>query len=200
MLLEKVDDQGLVRAYLGGREEALEVLVNRHQQAIFSYIMSKVKDVELANDIFQDAFIKVINTLKAGRYNEEGKFLPWVMRISHNLVIDTFRKEQRSRSQTISNRSGEFDIFDIIDNGEEDVYELQALFSDTQKVRALMDELPSEQYEVIYKRLYCDMSFKCIAEELDVSINTCLGRMRYALINLRKMIERKGVRIEVYAK
>jgi len=199
MLLEKVDDQELIKAYLGGREVALEVLINRHQQAIFAYIMSKVKDVEVANDIFQDAFIKIINTLKAGRYNEEGKFLPWVMRICHNLVIDTFRKEQRSRSQTISNRSSEFDIFDIIDNGDEDVYEIQALLSDTRKVRALMDELPEEQYEVIYKRLYCDMSFKSIAEELDVSINTCLGRMRYALINLRKMIERKHVRIEVYS-
>jgi RNA polymerase sigma-70 factor (ECF subfamily) len=199
MLHDKVSDKELVRAYLDGREAALEVLVSRHQQSVFSYLMSKVKDVELANDLFQDVFVKVIKTLKSGKYNEEGKFLPWVLRICHNLVIDTFRREQRERLNNPMVRSGEYDIFERIDAGEEDIYSIEALRNDSAKVKRLIEELPQEQFDVLYRRMYCEMSFKAIAEELDTSINTCLGRMRYALINLRKIIEKRNIHMEVYS-
>lgn len=184
------EDSQLVSGYIQGKEHYLEVLVNRHQSRIYTYIISKVRDADLANDIFQDAFFKVINTLKSGRYNEEGKFLPWVMRISHNLVIDHFRRLKRI--PTISPKD-DFDVFDIIGNGDMDVESSMIKDQIEEDLRKLIDNLPEDQREVLRMRHYAKMSFKEIAECTDVSINTALGRMRYALINLRKLMEENNV-------
>jgi len=194
-----VDDQTLVSLYIKGEESALETLLLRHKRKIFSYIMVTVKDKALAQDIFQDTFFKVINTLKKGQYNEEGKFLPWVMRIAHNLMIDTFRHEKRM--PTISggtNSEGEdFDIFSVISSDERNI-EQTLLQSQVRKdIRKLIEQLPADQREVLMMRHYYDMSFKEISEKTNVSINTALGRMRYALINLRKMIEEKDIVINL---
>lgn len=184
------DDSILVKEYMKGREASLEILINRHQSRVYSYIISKLRDEDLANDVFQDTFVKVINTLRAGRYNEEGKFLPWVMRIAHNLVIDHFRREKRM--PTVS-PSADFDIFDVIKDStptiENSIIQDQ-IDSDLVK---LIEHLPEEQKEVLKLRIYSKLSFKEIAEQTDVSINTALGRMRYALMNLRKIIEQNGV-------
>ena len=178
-------DAELITEYLNGSERSLEKLINRHQLQIFNFINSKVNDRDKSEDIFQDTFIKVIKTLKNGSYNEEGKFLPWVMRIAHNLVIDYFRKS--NRIPIIENKE-EFDIFqflsDATPNAESVLVEEQVL----KDIQNLIEELPEDQKEVLIMRLYRDMSFKEIAENTNVSINTALGRMRYAIINLRKMI------------
>ena len=180
-----LSDADLIIEYLNGSERSLEKLINRRQLQIFNFINSKVNDRDVSEDIFQDTFIKVIKTLKNGSYNEEGKFLPWIMRIAHNLVIDYFRKN--NRIPVIANNE-EFDIFQFLSdstpNAESALVEEQVL-KDIQK---LIDELPEDQKEVLIMRLYRDMSFKEIAENTNVSINTALGRMRYAIINLRKMI------------
>ncbi|SNR16446.1 RNA polymerase sigma factor [Tenacibaculum jejuense] len=184
------DDSVLVKEYINGKEIALEFLVKKHQQRIFSFIYSKVQDRDVAEDIFQDTFIKVIKTLKKGNYNEEGKFLPWVMRISHNLVIDYFRKNNR---MPFFNNSDEFDIFSIISddalNAEKRIIKDQILLD----VKNLIEELPEEQKEVLKMRIYMDMSFNEISENTGVSINTALGRMRYALINIRKLIDKNKI-------
>lgn len=185
-----ISDQELVRRYIEGDHSALEALIKKHQTKIFSYIMLIVKDRHLAEDIFQDTFIKVINTLKAGAYNEEGKFLPWVMRIAHNLVIDFFRKSKRM--PTVEN-SDEYDIFEtlrIFDQTIEDKIIEEQIHRD---VKMLIEYLPEEQKKVLKMRHYSDMSFKEIAEQTNVSINTALGRMRYALINLRKLVDEKSI-------
>ena len=183
-------DGVLVSNYINGNEKALEIIINRHKQRIFSFILSKVMDREIAEDIFQDTFIKVIKTLKRGAYNEEGKFLPWVMRIAHNLIIDHFRRNKRI--PTFKN-TDEFDIFSVISdnvlNAESQIIKTQIL----DDVRSIIQELPEDQKEVLLMRMYKDMSFKEIAENTDVSINTALGRMRYALINLRKLIEKHRI-------
>ena len=180
-----LSDAELITEYLNGSERSLEKLINRHQLQIFNFINSKVNDRDKSEDIFQDTFIKVIKTLKNGSYNEEGKFLPWVMRIAHNLVIDYFRKS--NRIPIIENKE-EFDIFqflsDTTPNAESVLVEEQVL----KDIQNLIEELPEDQKEVLIMRLYRDMSFKEIAENTNVSINTALGRMRYAIINLRKMI------------
>ncbi len=185
-----IADSVLVSDYINGNEKSLEILIVRHKQRIFSFVLSKVLDREIAEDIFQDTFIKVINTLKRGRYNEEGKFLPWVMRIAHNLVIDHFRRNKRI--PTFRN-TDEFDIFTVISdevlNVEKQLIKDQIL----NDIRELIVELPEDQKEVLIMRMYKDMSFKEIAENTDVSINTALGRMRYALINLRKLIEKHNI-------
>ncbi|WP_298366638.1 sigma-70 family RNA polymerase sigma factor [uncultured Lutibacter sp.] len=185
-----IADSVLVSNYINGSERSLEILIIRHKQRIFSFILSKVLDREVAEDIFQDTFIKVINTLKRGAYNEEGKFLPWVMRIAHNLVIDYFRRNKRI--PTFKN-TDEFDIFSIISdevlNIEKQLIKDQIL----EDIRGLIVELPEDQKEVLLMRMYKDMSFKEIAENTGVSINTALGRMRYALINLRKLIEKHKI-------
>ena len=186
----KYTDAELVKNYVNGSENALEQLVYRHKSQIFNFINSKIKDRDISEDIFQDTFIKVIRTLKNGIYNEEGKFLPWIMRIAHNLVIDHFRKS--NRIPTIQNKD-DFDIFQFISdnspNAEHVLIEDQIL-KDIQK---LIQELPEDQKEVLIMRLYRDMSFKEIAENTNVSINTALGRMRYAIINLRKIIEENKI-------
>jgi len=185
-----ISDSVLVSDYIKGNEKSLETLIVRHKQRIFSFVFSKVLDREIAEDIFQDTFIKVINTLKRGKYNEEGKFLPWVMRIAHNLVIDHFRRNKRI--PTFKN-TDEFDIFTVISdevlNVEKQLIKDQIL----DDIRGLIVELPEDQKEVLIMRMYKDMSFKEIAENTDVSINTALGRMRYALINLRKLIEKHNI-------
>jgi RNA polymerase sigma factor (sigma-70 family) len=185
-----ISDATLVSSYIDGDESALEVLINRHKQKIYSFIYSKVYDRDVTEDIFQDTFIKVIKTLKKGAYNEEGKFLPWVMRISHNLVIDFFRKN--SRMPKFDN-SGEFSIFSVL--GDSTLNAEKQLIKDQVEsdVRRLVDELPKDQKEVLMMRIYNDMSFKEISERTGVSINTALGRMRYALINLRKIIDKHNI-------
>ncbi len=182
----KTTDAVLVKEYIDGNEKSLEILIARHQQRVFSFVMSKVFDKEIANDIFQDTFIKVIKTLKRGAYNEEGKFLPWIMRISHNLIIDHFRKS--NRMPTFQN-TDEFDIFSVISDDVLNVEKQMIKEQISDDLRGLVEELPNDQKEVLIMRMYKDMSFKEISECTNVSINTALGRMRYALINLRKLIE-----------
>ncbi len=189
--MKKKEDSVLVKDYINGNERALEILINRHQQRIFNFIFSKVRDREVTEDVFQDTFIKVINTLKKGKYNEEGKFLPWVMRISYNLLIDYFRKNKRIPKFESSNE--EFDIFDVLGNGEQNIEDSMIKNQITNEVRLLIEKLPEDQKEVLIMRLYKDLSFKEIAENTDVSINTALGRMRYAVINLRKLIEKHQI-------
>ncbi len=190
MQYEIIPDAALVTNYLTGDESALEILITRHKQKIYSFIYSKVYDRDITEDIFQDTFIKVIRTLKRGAYNEEGKFLPWVMRISHNLVIDHFRKN--SRMPKFDN-TGEFSIFSVLSdsslNAEKQIIKNQV----ESDVRRLVDELPEDQKEVLLMRIYNDMSFKEISDKTGVSINTALGRMRYALINLRKIIDKHNI-------
>jgi RNA polymerase sigma factor (sigma-70 family) len=185
-----VSDQDLVNLYISGQESALVELISRHKSKIYTSIYLLVKDKYLAEDIFQDTFIKVINTLKAGKYNEEGKFLPWVMRIGHNLVIDHFRKEKRT--PVITNSEG-FDIFDVIGFADESIEDKMLRDQTHKDLKALIQRLPEEQKEVLIMRHYGDLSFKEIAELTNVSINTALGRMRYALNNLRKMIAEKEI-------
>ncbi|MBP5649677.1 MAG: sigma-70 family RNA polymerase sigma factor [Bacteroidales bacterium] len=185
-----LSDSDLIRLYLDGEESALKALILRHEQKIFTYILSSVKSRELAEDLFQDTFIKVINTLRAGAYKDEGKFAQWVMRIANNLKIDYFRKAQRLPAYE---SNGDFDIFDTLsieDPSVEQKMIQEQVYSDIQD---LLQYLPEEQREVLEMRIYHDISFKEIAELTKVSINTALGRMRYALINLRKMIEEKNV-------
>ncbi|MGH1387560.1 RNA polymerase sigma factor [Kordia sp.] len=185
-----LQDSVLVSNYIKGDECALGVLIERHKQRIYSFIYSKVLDRDITEDIFQDTFIKVIRTLKKGNYNEEGKFLPWVMRISHNLVIDHFRKNNRMPKY---DNSGDFNIFSVLSdndlNAESRIIKNQV----ETDVRRLVDELPADQKEVLLMRMYQDLSFKEISEKTGVSINTALGRMRYALINLRKVIEKHNI-------
>ena len=190
-----IDDHELVKLYTNGDESALETLVTRHKRRLFTYIFMIVKNRELSEDIFQDTFLKVVGTLKKGHYNEEGKFLPWVQRIAHNLIIDHFRKD--NRMPTISggtNEDGEeYSIFDIIkmrEGNTEDKIVKKQIHKD---LRQLVNQLPMEQKEVLMMRHYFDMSFKEISEQTNVSINTALGRMRYALINLRKLAKENNI-------
>ena len=194
MCAQNFSDQQLVSAFLSGDSYSIECLIIRHKDKVFGYILSKVKDIDLANDIFQDVFIKVINKLKEGRYNEEGKFISWVMRISHNMVIDHFRKTARVK---MISPNDEFDIFDSI-GVEEKCTEVAMVrtqvYSD---LKILVTQLSHEQREVLEMRYYCGMSFREISEECGISINTALGRMRYALINLRKLQEKHQVNLTI---
>ena len=190
MPYELIPDATLVTNYIQGNEHALEILITRHKQKVYSFIYSKVYDRDVTEDIFQDTFIKVIKTLKRGAYNEEGKFLPWVMRISHNLVIDYFRKNNRMPK---FDNAGEFSIFSVLSdttlNAEKQIIKDQV----ENDVRRLVEELPEDQKEVLLMRIYDDLSFKEISDKTGVSINTALGRMRYALINLRKIIDKHQI-------
>jgi RNA polymerase sigma factor (sigma-70 family) len=189
-----LSDHELIHLYLDGYEQALETLIFRHKSKIYTSIYLLVKDNYLAEDLFQDTFIKVINTLRAGKYNEEGKFLPWVIRIAHNLVIDHFRKEKRT---PMVNSPEGFDIFDVIHGLDENVEDGIIREQSFVELRKLVEKLPEEQKEVLIMRHYGDLSFKEIAEITEVSINTALGRMRYALNNLRKMMVRKEQTVRV---
>lgn len=190
MSKQKLSDKKLVSEYLNGSEYALECLINRHKEKVYTSIYMFVKDKYLAEDIFQETFIKVVDTLRSGKYHEEGKFLPWVLRISHNLCIDYFRKNKRAPS--ITNPEG-FDIFNVLVFAEENAEQRIIKNQTHKKVRQLLDELPTEQKEIVILRHYANLSFKEIAAITGVSINTALGRMRYALINLRKIIEEKAI-------
>ena len=183
-----ISDQDLVQQYIKGQEASLEELIRRHKSKIYTSIYHLVKDSNLAEDIFQDTFIKVINTLKTSKYNEEGKFLPWVIRIAHNLVIDHFRKEKRK--PMAANVEG-FDIFDVIKSNDESTEDRIIREQNYKELRILIHLLPSEQKEVLIMRHFAELSFKEISDITGVSINTALGRMRYALNNLRKMMQTK---------
>lgn len=193
MKLQTKSDQELVHLYISGDEMGLEELVKRHKSKIYTSIYLLVKDSYLAEDIFQDTFIKVIGTLRTGKYNEEGKFLPWVLRIAHNLVIDHFRKDKRT--PVITNGDG-FDIFDVLKFYDESMEERMVREQTYKDLKMMIHLLPSEQKEVLIMRHYGDLSFKEIAEITNVSINTALGRMRYALNNLRKMMQEKELSLK----
>jgi RNA polymerase sigma-70 factor (ECF subfamily) len=198
MLLNNLDDRDLVSAYMDGNEKAFEVLLLRHKDKMYRFIYMKVRNRDLAEDIFQEAFVKIINTLKLGAYNEEGKFLPWAMRIAHNLVIDHFRKSSKMRMISESSSSREdFNIFSVLSLDEKNAHETLAYGELEKQMVGLIDHLPETQRDILVKRLYQEMSFKDIAEMEDISINTALGRMRYALINLRKLIEKHQLVTEI---
>ena len=189
-VLKTAEDRELILSYLDGNQRAFEILLNRHRERIYTSIYLFVKDRDLAEDIFQDVFIKIVKTLRNGKYNHEGKFLQWALRISYNMCVDNFRKSKR-RTKVSSTET--FDIFDVLESGEESM-ETKMIKSQLHKqVRALVDELPAEQREVVILRHYADMSFKEISQLTRVSINTALGRMRYALINMRKMAEERAL-------
>lgn len=190
MQVTPLNDHQLISHYLEGDERAFEELLNRHQQKIYTSIYLFVKDQSLAEDIFQEVFIKIIDTLRKGKYNHEGKFLQWAMRISYNMCVDYFRRTKRRPKVSPTDT---FDIFDVLQtpdfNSEQTIIRSQT----HDRVRSLVDMLPPEQREVVILRHYADMSFKEIAKLTRVSINTALGRMRYALINIRKMVEEKEI-------
>ncbi|WP_269225011.1 RNA polymerase sigma factor [Flavobacterium eburneipallidum] len=186
----QLPDALLVKKYIDGDENALTILINRHQSKIFGFIYSKIADRDISDDIFQDTFIKVIRTLKSNSYNEEGKFLPWVMRIAHNLIIDHFR---RNKKMPMFRETEEFSIFSIMSDDSLTVE--NKIIQDQVEVdlKKLIEELPADQKEVLVMRMYQDMSFKEISEITGVSINTALGRMRYALMNMRKVIDKHQI-------
>ena len=186
-------DTELVSAYLQGEERAFEILLHRHKWKVWAHIFMLVRDREAAEDLFQDAFIKVVHKLRTGKYNEEGKFLQWVMRITHNLVIDHFRHIKKM--PTVRSRE-ERDVFATIAQPGLSVEQRMVNMQVDDDVRKLIDQLPEEQRDVVIMRTYLNMSFKEIAEHTEVSINTALGRMRYALINMRKLIQKHSMQLE----
>jgi RNA polymerase sigma-70 factor, ECF subfamily len=185
-----IPDAVLVKNYVGGDENALATLIKRHQSKIYGFIYSKVSDRDVADDIFQDTFIKVIKTLKSNSYNEEGKFLPWVMRIAHNLVVDHFR---RNKKMPMHRETEEFSIFSIMTDNAPNVENRIITEQVESDLMRIIEELPADQKEVLQMRIYQDLSFKEIADLTGVSINTALGRMRYALMNMRKVIEKNKI-------
>ena len=183
-------DFELIRSFQEGDSSALETLVLRHKDRLYTSILFLVKDRYLAEDIFQDAFIKIIDTLRGGRYSDEGKFLPWTMRIAHNLCVDHFRKVKR----TPTIKTGEDqDLFEVLNFSEDSMEDKMIRRQSHDRVRDMLDQLPTDQREVIILRHYAEMSFKEIAALTDCSINTALGRMRYGLINLRKMMTQRQI-------
>lgn len=184
-------DNILIQQYLSGNNEAFETLLNRYKQRIYSFIYSKIKDRELADDVFQDTFIKVIKTLKKGTYKDEGRFLSWVMRIAHNLIVDHFRRKQRM--PMYESHDSDKDVFYRVSEPTQNIEDLLINTQIKEDLNILINELPKNQLEVLHMRLYQDMSFKEIAERTNVSINTSLGRMRYGLINLRKLIDERNL-------
>ena len=188
-------DSELVRAYLDGDEKSIAILINRHKQRIYSFVFSKVYNHDVTEDIFQETFIKVITTIKEGKYNEEGKFLPWVMRISYNLTIDFFRMQKKRKTVSENVGGDDYSLFDFV-HFTEDNAEIEWIKDQIHEdVRKLIDYLPEDQRIVLELRIFKGLSFKEIAEDTDVSINTALGRMRYALINMRKMIEENNIEL-----
>ena len=190
MATVNLPDALLVKNYIAGDEKALAILIERHQSKIYGFIYSKIADRDITDDVFQDTFIKVIKTLKSNSYNEEGKFLPWVMRIAHNLVVDHFR---RNKKMPMQRETEEYSIFSYMTDNSMNVEGKMITDQVEDDLRRLLDELPADQKEVLVMRMYQDMSFKEIAESTGVSINTALGRMRYALMNLRKVIEKNKI-------
>jgi RNA polymerase sigma factor (sigma-70 family) len=186
-----LSDNELVQRYLGGDYPSLEILINRYKDKVFSYILMTVKNHHLAEDIFQDTFIKVVRSLNLGKYTDNGKFISWVMRIAHNLVIDHYRREKNLN--TFSNDASEVDHFNSPKFSDENIEDFMINEQILNEVRELVEELPDDQKQVVIMRHYLGLSFKEIADQTDVSINTALGRMRYALINLRKIITDRGL-------
>ena len=195
MSKQKLSDYELIEQFISGDRDGIEVLIKRHKNRVYTYILLIVKNEQLAEDIFQDTFIKVINSLRKGKYQDKGRFVSWVIRIAHNLVIDHFRKEKHLN--TISNDSTELDIFNNTKFSDQTIEQEMIQDQITNDVRKVIEELPADQKEVIILRHYVGLSFKEIAEQTDVSINTALGRMRYALINMRKVIEEKNLSLSV---
>ncbi len=190
MATVQIPDALLVKSYVAGDESALATLIGRHQSKIYGFIYSKISDRDISDDIFQDTFIKVIKTLKSNSYNEEGKFLPWVMRIAHNLIVDHFR---RNKKMPMFRETEEFSIFSVMSDNAPNI-ESRIITSQVETdLQRLIDELPKDQREVLVMRMYQDLSFKEISELTGVSINTALGRMRYALMNLRKVIDKHNI-------
>ncbi len=192
VIVPSISEKELIGRFMDGDINALESLIKIHQKRIYSYIMTIVKDESLANDLFQDTFIKVINTLRAGSYNDQGKFIHWVLRIAHNLAIDHFRRKKKAVMVRQGN-DDEFNILDILTNKDASVVDQIITDQIHEDVRLLVEELPDEQKEVLKLRHYSEKSFKEISDITGVSINTALGRMRYALINLRKIIEERNI-------
>lgn len=190
MANEILSDAVLVTQYASGNEWALAQLIERHKSRIYSFIFSKVKDRDLSDDIFQETFIKVINTIRKQNYNEEGKFLPWVMRISHNLIIDHFRKQSKVKFQRDQE---EYSVFSKMIDSELNIENSMIAGQIEDDLHTLILKLPQDQQEIIRLRLYDDLTFKEIAELNQISINTALGRMRYAIVNLRKMINKNQI-------
>jgi RNA polymerase sigma factor (sigma-70 family) len=192
MRVSALSDQELIRLYINGEEICFEELVNRHKDRLFTYLVLLLKDRNLAHDFFQDTLIKVIQTLKSGKYLEEGRFRPWMMKIAHNLVIDHFRRQKKMRMQYATE---EFDVFDVL--GSEDLNREEEFVKERihQELRILITMLPEDQKEVLLMRIYAKMPFKEIAWVTEVSINTSLGRMRYALISLRALMEKHNVKL-----
>jgi RNA polymerase sigma-70 factor (ECF subfamily) len=198
MNLKRLEDSELVSGYIRGEEPCFEELLRRHQASIYRFIFLKVRNQEVTEDIFQETFIKIINTLHAGNYNEEGKFLPWAMRIAHNLVIDYFRRSGKVRFITESSGINEdFSIFSILSDKELNVQSKLCKSELEEQMVGLIEHLPKVQRDIVEMRIFRDMSFKEIAELEDISINTALGRMRYALINLRKLIEKHQLVVDI---
>jgi RNA polymerase sigma-70 factor (ECF subfamily) len=189
--MKRMDDRELISLYISGNEKAFEVLLMRHKDKIHRFIYLKLRDQVLAEDIFQETFVKIINTLKLGAYNEEGKFLPWAMRIAHNLVIDHFRRSSKVRMiSESSSQKDDFNIFSTLSLEDKNVQQQMSYDELEKQMVDLIEHLPVTQREILKMRIFQDMSFKDIAESEDISINTALGRMRYALINLRKLIDK----------
>ena len=190
MATTQTPDALLVKSYIDGNENALSILIHRHQSKLYGFIYSKLSDRDVADDVFQDTFIKVIKTLKTKLYNEEGKFLPWVMRIAHNLIIDHYRKNNK---MPFLRETDEFSIFSLISDKTMNIEQSLISFQVESDVQKIIEELPQDQKEVVMMRIYQDLSFKEISDLTGVSINTALGRMRYALQNLRKVIEKNKI-------
>lgn len=193
MNVHVLSDKELIQQYLNGDEKSFEILLNRHKSKIYTSIYLFVKDTDQAHDIFQDVFIKIIDTLRKGKYNHEGKFLQWAMRIAYNMCVDQFR---RSKRRTKVSPSETFDIFDVLETNEDNMETYMIKDQLHSKIKELVDQLPEEQREVVILRHYADLSFKEIAAITRVSINTALGRMRYALINMRKMVGEKELLLQ----
>ena len=190
MLSNNPTDQVLVQNYLSGNQSSFEILLNRHKDRVYAFIMSKIKNRDITEDIFQDTFIKVINSLQKGNYNEQGKFLPWMMRIAHNLIIDHFRKQSKMH---MVRSTDEYDIFNLLDSDSATIEQEMIITQVKTDLKLLIEQLPEDQKEVLNMRYFEEMSFKEIAELTGVSINTALGRMRYALINIRKIAEKYSI-------
>lgn len=188
-------DNELVLEFLSGSQKAIEVLIRRHHKRVYGYILLTVKNPTEAEDIFQETFIKVIRSLRDGKYTDNGKFVSWVMRIAHNLIIDHFRRERQTN--TLSNDSCEMDLFNSPKFSDRTIEEDIVYGQILTEVRSLVDLLPVEQKEVVMLRHYAGLSFKEIADQTNVSINTALGRMRYALINMRKIMHEKKLSLTI---
>jgi len=195
MKIKFLSDNELVELYVTGKQAAIEELIKRHQNRVYSFIMITVRNTEIADDIFQETFIKVINSLRSGKYADKNRFSSWVIRIAHNLMMDHFRLKKRSNY--FDNQSDELDIFDLIKCQDENIVDKMISEQICDDLQKLLNELPAEQKQIIHMRHYMQMTFLDIAEELDINLNTALGRMRYALTNIRKIIKEKNIKLTI---